>query len=169
MPKSTKLIHYIFFGCLSLLAIAASAKAKPQDSNCLKAISSEIDGCKDAKNLKNFKIKNKSYSVYYLECSEDGNDVAQYAIAEHTAKDKCELRDVDTSFIDYMYGVDADLKSNAPVEVFQAAIKAELGHQLKDKASKQEIIEKYRKRKKLGELTKDQIWVLEYLETEVKK
>ncbi len=158
----TKFILLIVLGQTSL------ALAEKFDAKCLKSILTEMEGCQKVENLGNFSVEKKSYSLAHIECKDEDNEIAQYALVEHIAAN-CAIRDVDTSMIDYMFGVDADLKSKSPVAVFESAIKLELAHMLKKRSDKIEFVEKLSARKKLGELTKDQEWVLDYLQGELKK
>jgi len=160
-----KKLSFILIG----LNLSTQGLAQDLSASCKKALLAELDICPKIQKLEDFSVQKKSYSVAYVECSEDENETAQYVLLEQIDKTKCEVRDYDTSFIDYMFGVAADLKSKAPVEAFEAAIKAELRHQLKNKDEQRSRVESLRKRNAVGDLTRDQKWVLNYLEGELKK
>ena len=155
------------FTLFTTVAGATGVKALP--AACEKKLRADAEICKKITKLEEFSVEKKSYSVALLECQEDDNETSQYALVENLGDRDCNLLDTDTSFIDYMFTVTPDMKSKVPVAVFEGAIKAELRHQLKDKSAQRDLVERYRKRQALGELTKDQVWVLKYLEGELKK
>lgn len=174
MPRRPQLKEYMnslskILSSAVLLSVGNLAQAKPLGKKCAQSILKILEGCQQIDSLEDFTLDKKSYTFALVDCKDGENITQQYALIEKLAGDSCSLRDVDTSFIDYMFGVSSDLKSNQPLKVYEAAIKAELRHSLKRPAARADFVEKLRARDKLGELTKDQIWVLKYLENEIKK
>lgn len=170
-PQVKEYMHSLIKILSSAIFISAGTwvQAKPLATKCAQSVLKILDGCQKIDSLEEFTVEKKSYVVAHLACQEGENLTEQYALIEKIAGDQCTLRDVDTSFIDYMFGVSSDLKSNQPLKAYEAAIKAELRHSLENRAARVDYVAKLRARDKLGELTKDQLWVLKYLENEIKK